>query len=47
MVPMSDAIELDMSVESALKMVVSLGVVVPEWVKRKHAVDLARPETTS
>jgi uncharacterized membrane protein len=44
MVPMSSAIELDMDVESALKMVVSLGVVVPEWVKRKHAVNLAPSE---
>jgi len=45
MVPMSSAIELDMDVESALKMVVSLGVVVPKWVKRKHAVNLAQSET--
>lgn len=45
MVPMSGVIELDMDVESALKMVVSLGVVVPEWVKRKHVVNLAQPET--
>lgn len=34
MVPTADTIELDMDVESALKMVVSLGVVVPEWVRR-------------
>jgi uncharacterized membrane protein len=45
MVPTSGAIELDMDVESALKMVVSLGVVVPPWVKRKHAVNLAQKET--
>ena len=45
MVPMSSAIELDMDVESALKMVVSLGVVVPPWVKRKHAGKLAQPES--
>ncbi|MDH3977836.1 MAG: DUF502 domain-containing protein [Gammaproteobacteria bacterium] len=38
MVPSSDTIELDMDVESALKMVVSLGVVVPRWVREKHAV---------
>ncbi len=31
MVPRADTIELDMDVESALKMVVSLGVVVPRW----------------
>lgn len=30
-VPRSHATELDMSVEDALKMIVSLGVVVPEW----------------
>jgi len=38
MVPRGDVIELDMDVEAALKMVVSLGVVVPRWVKQKHAV---------
>jgi len=35
MVPQADTIELDMDVESALKMIVSLGVVVPPWVRRK------------
>jgi uncharacterized membrane protein len=30
-VPRSHATELEMSVEDALKMVVSLGVVVPKW----------------
>ena len=39
MVPASDTIELDMDVESALKMVVSLGVVVPKWVRKKHAIE--------
>lgn len=38
MVPQAETIELDMDVESALKMIVSLGVVVPPWVRRKHAV---------
>jgi len=38
MVPKSEVIELDMDVEAALKMVVSLGVVVPSWVKQQHAV---------
>jgi len=33
LVPRGDVIELDMDVESALKMIVSLGVVVPRWVK--------------
>ena len=39
MVPSSDVIELDMDVESALKMIVSLGVGVPPWVREQHAVD--------
>ena len=39
MVPASETIELDMDIESALKMVVSLGVVVPPWVKDKHAIE--------
>ncbi len=39
MVPATDTIELDMDVESALKMVVSLGVVVPDWVRKKHAIE--------
>ena len=34
MVPQADTIELDMDVEAALKMIVSLGVVVPRWEKR-------------
>jgi uncharacterized membrane protein len=38
MVPASETIELDMDIESALKMVVSLGVVVPPWVRGKHAI---------
>jgi len=38
MVPKADVIELDMDVEAALKMVVSLGVVVPSWVRQRHAV---------
>jgi len=38
MVPAGDTIELDMDVESALKMIVSLGVVVPPWVREKHAI---------
>ena len=37
MVPRSDVIELDMSVDDALKMIISLGVVVPEWHARKLA----------
>ena len=38
MVPRRDVIELDMDVEAALKMIVSLGVVVPRWVKHQYAV---------
>ena len=47
MVPRADVIELDMDVESALKMIVSLGVVVPKWVKRKHGLELASAEPTT
>jgi len=39
MVPADDVIELDMDVESALKMIVSLGVVVPRWVREKPAIE--------
>jgi uncharacterized membrane protein len=38
MVPKSGVIELDMDVEAALKMVVSLGVVVPSWTRQQPAV---------
>jgi uncharacterized membrane protein len=44
MVPRSDVIELDMEVESAVKMIVTLGVVVPRWNKRPAPVTLAPPE---
>lgn len=37
MVPQADTIELDMDVEAALKMIVSLGVVVPTWERRGQA----------
>ena len=33
MVPVNDVIELDMSVEEGLKMIISMGVVVPVWKK--------------
>jgi uncharacterized membrane protein len=42
-VPREDVIELTMSVEEALKMIVSLGVVVPEWHRERAATVLARP----
>lgn len=53
MVPREDVIELDMEVDEALKMIISLGVVVPHWRKGrpgKVALTLpgeARPESTS
>ena len=47
MVPSTDTIELDMDVEQALKMIVSLGVVVPDWVRRKHSVELAKAESAT
>jgi len=39
MVKRSEAIELDMSIDEALKMIISLGVVVPEWRARLLAPD--------
>ncbi|MGI9344146.1 MAG: DUF502 domain-containing protein [Gammaproteobacteria bacterium] len=44
MVPRADTIELDMDVEEALKMIVSLGVVVPPWLRPQPG---AAPDTTS
>lgn len=43
MVPREEVIELDMDVESAIKMIVSLGVVVPQWSARTGSEPLARP----
>ena len=39
MVPEEDVIELDMNVEDALKMVISLGVVVPDEDKEKNNLE--------
>ena len=39
MVPEQDVIELDMNVEDALKMVISLGVVVPDEDKGKNNLE--------
>ena len=36
-VPKKDVIELDMEVDEALKMIISLGVVIPTWRKDQHA----------
>ena len=44
MVPQADTIELDMDVESALKMIVSLGVVVPAWVRRENRKTGVEPQ---
>ena len=41
MVPSEDVIELEMTVDEAFRMVVSLGMVVPEWPRKaalSHAV---------
>lgn len=42
MVPRVDTIELDMSVDAALKYIVSMGVVAPEHVERKMNVEPAK-----
>ncbi len=41
MVPATDVVELEMSVEDGLKMIISMGVVVPPWEKDKLLVDSA------
>lgn len=41
MVPRSDVVELDMNVDDGLKMIISAGVVVPEWHGDKPKVTLA------
>jgi uncharacterized membrane protein len=44
MVPRAEVIELDMNIEQALKMVVSLGVVVPDWVPHIKGAKLANTD---
>jgi uncharacterized membrane protein len=44
MVPRAECIELDMDIEQALKMVVSLGVVVPDWVPHIKGAKLANTD---
>lgn len=39
MVPREDVVELEMTVDEALKMIISLGVVVPEWPRPARARD--------
>jgi uncharacterized membrane protein len=45
-VPRKDAVELDMAVDDALKMIISLGVVVPPWHPVHPDHELANPEST-
>ncbi len=47
MVPRDEVIALDMEVEAALKMIVSLGVVVPPWVRKPTGESLAPPPASS
>ncbi len=44
MVPAEDAIELDMTVEQALKYIVSMGVVSPEYFDKTQIIDPAKAE---
>jgi len=43
MVPRDEVIELEMEVDQALKMIISLGVVVPQWKAPDTAANLAPP----
>ena len=45
-VPTRSVVELDMSVEEALKMIISLGVVVPPWHPVHPDTEVAPPETS-
>ena len=47
MVPRKDAIVLDMAVEDALKMIISLGVVVPKWAPGKPLPTVAAATDSS
>jgi uncharacterized membrane protein len=44
LVPRKDIIELEMEVDEALKMIISLGVVVPRWHAGEQELPLAAPE---
>lgn len=46
LVPKDDVIELDMTVDQALRMIISLGVVVPEW-RRRELVPVAETQEVS
>ena len=45
-VPRKDIVELDMAVDDALKLIISLGVVVPKWSARHADGQLAEPRST-
>ena len=45
-VPRDEVVELTMSVEDALKMIVSLGIVVPEWPVERSVSALAHPDAS-
>jgi uncharacterized membrane protein len=45
-VPRRDVVELDMAVDDGLKMIISLGVVVPKWHPVHPEAELAPPEST-
>ena len=45
MVPQDDMIELEMSVDDALKMIISLGVIVPPWPSPKRKDDVTGGDT--
>ncbi|MGD8339250.1 MAG: DUF502 domain-containing protein, partial [Gammaproteobacteria bacterium] len=45
-VPRKDTVELDMAVDDALKLIISLGVVVPKWSALHPGSALAEPPTT-
>lgn len=45
MIPRADAIELDMNVDEALKYIVSMGVVSPEYFEKKLIIDPAKTGT--
>lgn len=44
-VPSEDLVKLDMTVDEGLRMIISLGVVVPRWSRPEDVAALARPES--
>jgi len=45
-VPKKDIVELDMAVDDALKLIISLGVVLPHWHGPQSGGELAKPQAT-